>query len=62
MAQKLNEKTEKELMKMLNEARTEMRKFRFGFSGAGKRNPKDLRANKTLIAQILTELSNRKIN
>jgi ribosomal protein L29 len=60
MLQTLKEKTEKELIKMLEEARTEVRKFRFGFAGAGKKNPKDFKVNKKLISQVLTELNNRK--
>lgn len=61
MAKELKEKTEKELKKMLDEARTDIRKFRFSISGAGKKNIKEAKAKKTQIAQILTELRTRKL-
>ena len=56
----IKEKTEKELLKMLNETREEVRKFRFGMSGANKKNSGNVSEKKKLIAQILTELNSRK--
>ncbi len=61
MSKDLKEKTEKELQKMLNNARQEVRKFRFSLSGAAKKNIKEVRAKKTQIAQILTELRSREL-
>lgn len=61
MSKDLKEKTEKELQKMLAEARQEVRKFRFSLSGAAKKNIKEVRSKKTQIAQILTELRSREL-
>jgi ribosomal protein L29 len=62
MAKELKEKTEKELMKQLAEAREEIRKFRFSLSGAGQRDVKTVREMKKKVAQILTELKSRELN
>jgi ribosomal protein L29 len=62
MAKDLKNKTEKELQKALNEAREEVRKFRFSLSGSGKKSLKEIRATKTQIAQILTELRSRELS
>ena len=62
MAKDLKDKTEKELNKALNEAREEVRKFRFSISGAGKKSIKEVRQTKTQIAQILTELRARELS
>jgi len=61
MAKDLKNKTEKELQKALNEAREEVRKFRFSISGSGKLSLKEVRKMKKQIAQILTELRSRDI-
>lgn len=61
MAKELKNKTEKELKKALSEAREDIRKFRFSLAGSGKMNLKEVRAKKTQIAQILTELRSREI-
>jgi ribosomal protein L29 len=62
MSKELKEKTEKELLKQLADAREEVRKFRFSLSGAGKKGVKDVRENKKKIAQILTEIRSRELN
>jgi ribosomal protein L29 len=61
MAKELKNKTEKELKKALNEAREDVRKFRFSLAGSGKLGLKEVRAKKTQIAQILTELRSREL-
>jgi ribosomal protein L29 len=61
MAKELKNKTEKELKKALNEAREDVRKFRFSLAGSGKMSLKEIRAKKTQIAQILTELRSREL-
>ncbi len=61
MAQELKDKTEKEMQKMLGEAREVIRKFRFSMSGANKKNIKEVRAMKNRVAQILTEMRSREI-
>jgi ribosomal protein L29 len=54
------DKTEKELIKLLNEKRTALRDFRFGVAGSKIRNVKEGRGIKKDIAQILTEFNKKK--
>jgi ribosomal protein L29 len=61
MASELKDKTEKEMQKMLSEAREAVRKFRFSMSGANKKNVKEVRLMKKKIAQILTEIHAREM-
>jgi ribosomal protein L29 len=57
---KIREKSDKELEKMLKTHREEIRKFRFGISGSGKKNVREARLLKKEVAQILTEMNTRK--
>lgn len=61
MSKELKDKTIKEMHKTLGEAREVVRKFRFGMSGANKKNIKEVRGMKNKIAQILTEIRSREI-
>ena len=54
------EKSNIDLIKLLNEKRESVRKFRFGISGSKMRNVKEARNIRKEIAQILTELTSRK--
>lgn len=56
----LQQKNEADLVQFVNEKREEVRKIRFGASGAGQRNTKAIRNLRTEIAQALTELNSRK--
>ncbi|MBI2618114.1 50S ribosomal protein L29 [Candidatus Kaiserbacteria bacterium] len=56
---RIKEKTEKDLMKMLYDARESLRKFRFGISGSKTRNVKEGRDTRKEIARVLTELNRR---
>jgi len=60
MSLKLKEKSEKELMKLLDEGREELRKFRFGAAGSSASNVKQGRELRKDIARILTEINFRK--
>lgn len=51
-------KSEKELTKVLNEKREDLRKIRFGFAGSTKHDTKGARNVRKEIARILTELNN----
>jgi ribosomal protein L29 len=62
MSKDLKNKTEKELQKALNEAREDIRKFRFNVAGSGKMSLKEVRAKKSEVAQILTELRKRQLD
>ena len=50
-------KSEKELIKVLNEKREDLRKIRFGFAGSTKHDTKSARIVRKDIARILTELN-----
>lgn len=50
-------KSEKELVKVLNEKREDLRKIRFGFAGSTKHDTKSARGVRKDIARILTELN-----
>lgn len=50
-------KSEKELTKVLNEKREDLRKVRFGFAGSTKHDTKSVRAVRKEIARIFTELN-----
>ena len=53
------EKSNKDLIKMLNEKREVLRKFRFGISGSKTRDVKEGKNSRKEVAQILTELNSR---
>ena len=53
------EKSNKDLIKMLNEKREALRKFRFGISGSKTRDVKEGKNSRKEVAQILTELNSR---
>ena len=53
------EKSNKDLIKTLNEKREALRKFRFGISGSKTRNVKEGKNTRKEVAQILTELNAR---
>jgi large subunit ribosomal protein L29 len=53
----LQKKSNKELEKMLIETQEEMRKQRFGFTGAGDRKSHKIKENRKTIARILTVLN-----
>ena len=50
-------KSEKELVKVLNEKREDLRKVRFGFAGSTKSDTKSARGIRKEIAKVLTELN-----
>jgi ribosomal protein L29 len=54
------EKSNKDLIKTLNEKREALRKFRFGISGSKTRDVKEGKNARKEVAQILTELNSRK--
>ena len=56
---KLKEKSNKDLIKMLNEKRELLRKFRFGISGSKTRDVKEGKNARREVAQILTQLNSR---
>jgi len=58
----MKEKTEKELQKMLIEARDKVREMRFKVSQRQLKKVSDVKKEKKVIAQILTELNKRKNN
>ena len=51
---------EQDLIKTLNEKRTDLRNFRFGSTGSKTRNVKEGLGIRKEIAQILTEIRSRK--
>lgn len=53
------EKSNKDLIKTLNEKREALRKFRFGISGSKTRDVKEGKNARKEVAQILTELNSR---
>ncbi|MFC1730858.1 50S ribosomal protein L29 [candidate division KSB1 bacterium] len=53
------EKSNKDLIKTLNEKREVLRKFRFGISGSKTRNVKEGNNTRKEVAQILTQLNSR---
>ena len=59
MSFNLKEKSEKELQKMLNESREDLRKFRFGMAGSNTKNVKAGKEMRKQIARILTEINSR---
>ena len=52
-------KSEKDLVKFVQEKREELRHFRFGVAGAGTRDVKKANTAKKEIARGLTELNTR---
>ena len=54
------EKSNKDLIKILNEKREDLRKFRFGISGSKTRNVKEGKNTRKKIARNLTELNARR--
>jgi ribosomal protein L29 len=54
-------KTEKDLIKSLQDKRVALRSFRFNISGSKTRNVKEGRGLRKEIAQILTELNAKKV-
>ncbi|MCW9054483.1 MAG: 50S ribosomal protein L29 [Candidatus Pacebacteria bacterium] len=55
----IKKKTDKDLIKTLNEKRESLRAFRFGISGSKTRNVKEGRNTRKEVARILTELKSR---
>ena len=53
------EKSNKDLIKTLNEKREMLRKFRFGISGSKTRDVKEGKNARKEVAQILTQLNTR---
>jgi len=53
------EKSNKDLIKALNEKREVLRKFRFGISGSKTRDVKEGKNARKEVAQILTQLNSR---
>jgi len=56
------QKSEKELIKLVREKREELRSLRFQAAGSGMRDVKSIRNIKKEIAQAFTELSLRASN
>ncbi|MEK9201789.1 MAG: 50S ribosomal protein L29 [Patescibacteria group bacterium] len=56
----LQEKNDKDLIKLLSEKRTALRNFRFGVAGSKIRNVKEGVAIEKEIARILTALQTKK--
>lgn len=54
-------KTEEEIVKLLNEKREALRNFRFAISGSKTRNVKEGKNIRNEVARLLTELNSRKI-
>jgi len=59
---KLDNKTDKDLISLLTEKREALRKFRFGIAGSKVRNMKEGRFLRKEIARVLTELSSRRLH
>jgi len=53
-------KTEKEIVKLLNDKREALRNYRFAISGSKTRNVREGRNTRKEIARLMTELSGRK--
>ena len=53
-------KTEKEIVKLLNDKREALKNYRFAVSGSKTRNVRDGRNTRKEIARLMTELSGRK--
>jgi len=53
----LQKKSNKELEKMLAKTQEEMRKYRFGFTGAGNQKSHEIKEGRKTIARILTVLN-----
>lgn len=56
-----SKKTEKELEKLLEEKRVELREYRFSLTGNSGEDVRDMRQNRKDIARILTELRSRQL-
>jgi len=52
-------KTEKEIVKLLNDKREALRNYRFAISGSKTRNVREGRNTRKEIARLMTELSSR---
>lgn len=57
----MDEKTRKDLIKNLQEKRTQLREFRFGVSGSKIKNVKEAVSLRKDIARILTKLNAQKV-
>ncbi|MAZ40596.1 50S ribosomal protein L29 [bacterium] len=57
----MDEKKKKDLLKNLNEKRTQLREFRFGVSGSKIKNVKEATTVRKEIARILTELNKKEV-
>ena len=55
-------KTEKEIIGLLNDEREALRNYRFAISGSKTRNVREGRNTRKEIARLMTELSGRKGN
>ena len=53
-------KTEKEIVKLLNDKREALRNYRFAISGSKTRNVREGRNTRKEIARLMTEMSGRK--
>ncbi|KKR46426.1 MAG: hypothetical protein UT80_C0020G0001, partial [Parcubacteria group bacterium GW2011_GWC1_40_13] len=53
-------KTEKEIVKLLNDKREALKNYRFAVSGSKTRNVRDGRNTRKEIARLMTELSGRR--
>lgn len=53
-------KTEKEIMNLLNEKREALRNFRFSLSGGKSRNVREGRNTRKEVARLMTEIGGRK--
>lgn len=58
-AKELQEKTDKDLTKLLSDKREALRSFRFGFSGSKAKNVKEGMTVRKDIARILTVINAR---
>jgi len=52
-------KTEKEIVKLLNDKREALKNYRFAISGSKTRNVREGRNTRKEIARLMTELSGR---
>lgn len=55
----IREKNDKDLKKLLEDKRVQVREFRFGVHGSQARNTKEGKNDKKDIARILTEITRR---
>ncbi len=53
-------KTENEIVKLLNDKREALRNYRFAISGSKTRNVREGRNTRKEIARLMTEISDRK--